>query len=624
MLLETVRSPEDLKRLTPDEMQTLCAEIRQELIHTVSRNGGHLASNLGIVELTLALHRVFDFSEDKIVFDVGHQSYVHKMITGRYDQFGTLRQYGGISGFPRREESIYDCFETGHASTAISAALGLARARDYLGKDYSSVALVGDGALTGGMCYEALNDAGSSGVRMIVLLNDNEMSIARNVGALSEKLTNLRVSSEWQNAKLAVRRFRRIPVIGKPVYQTVHAAKTVAKTALLRADSIGFFEALGFEYFGPIDGHDLAGLEKTLRMAKSFNGPCVIHVKTKKGYGYDKAEERPEVFHGTPPFLVETGDRMETPACPSSGHVMADTLIEMAEKDSRVVAVTAAMPLGTGLDHFRDRFPDRMIDVGIAEEHAVTMAAGMAAGGMRPYFAVYSTFFQRCYDQMIHDVAMQRLPVVFLLDRSGIGGEDGKTHHGLYDLAEVLPVPGMRVLAPCDTRELREMLLWTMRQDGPVTIRYARDGVDLREYQPGGFHPGKWTCVYSENRPDTALLCVGTMVRQGISAAKTLHKQGISASVYNCSTLKPLDENTLRAVQNIPYFTLEEHMITGGFGSFVREKCAELGLNPPAICFGVGDVYLQHGSHSLLMRDAGLDAETIARQITEKTERNRK
>ena len=586
MLLETIRSPGDLKRLTPDELQTLSAEIRQELIHTVSRNGGHLASNLGVVELTLALHRVFDFSEDKIVFDVGHQSYVHKLITGRYDQFHTLRQHGGISGFPRREESIYDCFETGHASTAISAALGLARARDFQGKDYTSVAFVGDGALTGGMCYEALNDAGSSGIRMIVLLNDNEMSIARNVGALSEKLTNLRVSSEWQNAKLAVRRFRQIPVVGKPVYRMVHTAKTMAKTALLRADSIGFFEALGFEYFGPIDGHDLAGLEKTLRMAKDYNGPCVIHVKTKKGYGYDKAEERPEIFHGTPPFLVETGDRTEMPACPSSGHVMADTLIEMAEKDTRIVTVTAAMPLGTGLDHFGERFPDRMIDVGIAEEHAATMAAGMAAGGMRPYFAVYSTFFQRCYDQMIHDVAMQHLPVVFLLDRSGIGGEDGKTHHGLYDLAAVLPIPGMTVLAPCDTRELREMLLWTARQDGPVTIRYARDGRDLREYHPKEFRPGKWTCVYSGEKPEIAMLCVGTMVRQGISAAKLLKEQGISAAVYNCSTVKPLDEDTLKTVQTIPYFTLEEHMITGGFGACVREKCGETGWNPPEICFG--------------------------------------
>ena len=331
MVLETNREPEHLRKLNTDQLGVLCSEIRRELIHTVARTGGHLASNLGVVELTVALHRVFDFRKDRIIFDVGHQSYVHKMITGRLKQFETLRQYGGISGFPRRDESPYDCFETGHASTSISAALGMARARDFLKEDYATIAFVGDGALTGGMCYEALNDAGNAGTRMIVILNDNEMSIAKNVGALSSSLTNLRVSSEWQNAKLAVRRFRRIPIIGKPVYQVMHAAKTMAKTALVRADSIGFFETLGFEYFGPIDGHNIQGLEKTLRKARSFNGPCVIHVKTRKGYGYDKAEERPEIFHGTPPFYVETGDRTEKPDCPSSGHVMAYTLGEMAE-----------------------------------------------------------------------------------------------------------------------------------------------------------------------------------------------------------------------------------------------------------------------------------------------------
>ncbi len=613
MLLEAIRGPQDLKQLNQEQILTLCGEIRQELIRTVARNGGHLASNLGAVELTLALHRVFDFTKDRLIFDVGHQSYVHKMITGRYRQFDTLRQYGGISGFPRRDESPYDCFETGHASTAISAALGMARARDYLGGENAVIALVGDGALTGGMCYEALNDAGNSRTRMIVILNDNEMSIARNVGALSASLTNLRVSSRWQKAKLAAHRFRRIPVIGKPVYRVLHAAKTMAKTALVRADSIGFFETLGFEYFGPLDGHNVEGLEKTLRKAKEFSGPCVIHVKTKKGYGYDKAEERPEIFHGTPPFLVESGDRAEKPECPSSGHVMADTLIEMAENDPRIVAITAAMPLGTGLDHFQEKYPDRMMDVGITEEHAATMAAGLAAGGMRPYYAVYSTFFQRCYDQMIHDVAMQQLPVVFLLDRSGVGGEDGKTHHGLFDFAETLPVPGMQVLAPCDTRELRRMLLWTAGQNGPVAIRYARAGNDLPAYRDEAFIPGKWQRLL--NGGDLALLCVGTMARSGMRVAGLLREKGFRAAVYNCSSLKPADEDALKEIQGIPFFTLEEHMIQGGFGSWLREKCAEAGLKGPEICFGVPDMFLQHGSHRLLMKDAGLDAEQIAERI---------
>lgn len=613
LLLETIRGPEDLKKLNQDQIHTLCDEIRQELIRTVSQNGGHLASNLGIVELTLALHRVFDFQRDKIIFDVGHQTYVHKMITGRLNRFGTLRQYDGLSGFPKRDESPYDCFETGHASTSISAALGMARARDFRGEDHAVIALIGDGALTGGMCYEALNDAGNAGTRMIVLLNDNEMSIARNVGALSSRLTNLRVSSKWQNTKLAVRRFRRIPVIGEPVYHVMHAAKTMMKTALVKGDSIGFFETLGFEYFGPIDGHDVAGLEKTLRKAKEFNGPCVIHVKTKKGFGYEKAEERPEIFHGTPPFLVETGDRAEKPECHSSGHIMAETLMEMAETDSRIVAVTAAMPLGTGLDHFAEKYPERMVDVGIAEEHAATMAAGMAAGGMRPYFAVYNTFFQRCYDQMIHDVAMQKLPVVFLLDRSGIGGEDGKTHHGLFDFAATLPVPGVQVLAPADARELKHMLRWTLSQDDPVVIRYARSGESVPGRKDEKFRPGVWQQILRGK--DAALLCVGTMVRHGMTAAKLLGERGISVSVYNCSTVKPLDEETLRKIGNTPFYTLEEHMQTGGFGSFVCEKCAKLSLRRPDICFGVADIYLQHGRHDLLMKDAGLTPEQIAESI---------
>ena len=622
MLLETIRGPEDLKKLSRPDMETLGAEIRQELIHTVSRNGGHLASNLGVVELTLALHRVFDFPRDRIVFDVGHQSYVHKMITGRYRQFATLRQHQGISGFPRRAESPYDCFETGHASTSISAALGMARARDYRGENHQCIAFVGDGALTGGLCYEALNDAGNSGTRMIVILNDNEMSIAPNVGALSIRLTNLRVSSEWQSAKSAMHRFRSIPVVGKPVYRIAHAGKTLMKTALVKGDSIGFFETLGFEYFGPIDGHNLEGLEKTLEKAKNFDGPCVIHVKTKKGYGYDKAEERPEIFHGTPPFLVETGDRTELPDCPSSGHVMATTLMEMADQDPRIVAITAAMPLGTGLDHFAEKYPERLIDVGIAEEHATTMAAGLASGGMRPYFAVYATFFQRCYDQMIHDVAMQDLPVVFLLDRSGIGGEDGKTHHGLFDFAETLPVPGMTVLAPCDARELKRMLEWTQGEHGPVAIRYAKAGNDLPEKKDTPFRPGKWEVL--RKGKDLTILAAGTMVRQALQVAARLQKKGLEAAVVNCSSIRPLDRDLLRKNAAVPLFTLEEHMKTGGFGEYVAMCCLEMNQPAPAEILAVDDIFPLHGSHSLLMKDVGLDPETICDRILRKLERSRK
>ena len=613
-MLEKIKSSSDLKKLNDDELQTLCAEIRRELIQTVSENGGHLASNLGVVELTVALHRVFDTPGDKIVFDVGHQSYVHKMITGRYEKFGTLRKYGGISGFPKREESEYDCFETGHASTAVSAALGLARARDYRKENYHVIALTGDGAMTGGMCYEALNDAGNTDTQLTVILNDNEMSIAPNVGALSSYLTHLRISSGYQSAKKQVRRISRIPVIGKLIYRPIHNIKRVLKSMMMRNKDLGFFEALGFQYFGPIDGHDLKSLEETLRQAKNHKGPCVIHVLTIKGYGYEQAEKKPEKFHGTPPFYIETGNRMKMPEDPSAGHRMADQLSEMAKTDPRIVAITAAMPLGTGLDHFAEKFPDRLIDVGIAEEHAATMAAGMAAGGMRPYFAVYSSFFQRCFDQMIHDVSMQRLPVVFLLDRSGIGGEDGQTHHGVFDFAALLPVPGMTVLSPCDANELCAMIRWTAQQDGPVAIRYGKDGVCMPETGKTEFVPGKWKTV--SGGKDLTLLATGSMVRIGLQVAEIMKKTKTEAGVVNCSSIKPLDEEYLKQMDpHVPVITLEEHMTTGGFGEFVTEKCRMLGIAEPADCIGVPDRFIAHGSHDRLLEDAGLSPEKIAERI---------
>ncbi len=613
-MLEKIKSSADLKKLNHDELQSLCAEVRRELIQTVSENGGHLASNLGVVELTVALHRVFDTPGDKIVFDVGHQSYVHKMITGRYEKFGSLRKYGGISGFPKRDESEYDCFETGHASTAISAALGLARARDFRKENHHVIALTGDGAMTGGMCYEALNDAGNTDTQLTVILNDNEMSIAPNVGALSSYLTHLRISSGYQSAKKRVRKISRIPVIGKMIYQPIHNTKRVLKSMVMRNKDLGFFEALGFQYFGPIDGHDLKSLEETLRQAKNYKGPCVIHVLTIKGYGYEQAEKKPEKFHGTPPFYIETGNRMKKPEDPSAGHRMADQLSEMAKTDPRIVAITAAMPLGTGLDHFAEKFPKRLIDVGIAEEHAATMAAGMAAGGMRPYFAVYSSFFQRCFDQMIHDVSMQRLPVVFLLDRSGIGGEDGQTHHGVFDFAALLPVPGITVLSPCDANELCAMIRWTAKQDGPVAIRYGKDGGCMPETEKTEFVPGKWKTVSAGK--DMILLATGSMVRIGLQVSEILKESDTEAGVVNCSSIKPLDEEYLKKMDpRVPVITLEEHMTTGGFGEYVTEKCRMLGINEPADCIGVPDRFIAHGSHDRLLEDAGLSPERIAKRI---------
>ena len=663
MHLNEIQSPETLRAMTASEVSDLAGEIREELIQTVARNGGHLASNLGAVELTLALHRVFHAPEDKLIFDVGHQSYVHKMITGRFDRFHTLREYGGISGFPKRGESEYDCFETGHASTAISAALGFARARDFRGEGYDVVAVVGDGALTGGMCYEALNDAGHGHTRMIVVLNDNEMSIAPNVGALSAYLTRLRISGGWRSAKKRVRHLNNTPL--KPIYRLIHSGKSMMKSVIMKDSDVGFFEALGFQYFGPIDGHDIVSLENTFRQARDAQGPCVIHVLTLKGHGYEQAERKPEAFHGTPPFYIETGSRIKLPDSPSCGHIAGNTLAELSRNDTRIVAVTAAMPLGTGMDHYAEIFPSRLIDVGIAEEHAATMCAGMAAGGMKPYFAVYGSFFQRCYDQMIHDVAMQRLPVTFLLDRCGIGGEDGQTHHGLFDLAAALPVPGMNVLAPADAEELVEMIRWSAGSEEPCVIRYPKylprrekgegngNGEDAEPKEETGaaegkdsgenriFRFGKWQVV--REGTDGVILAVGSMVAAAVEiadllagkedalkaspagrrdskgrSAEKMTSRRISLRVVNCSTVKPLDEAFLESVPaDLPVFTLEEHMLIGGFGAFVRSFWEGKAVRPKVTCFGVRDVFIQHGDHDHLLADAGLKPEQVALAIRE-------
>lgn len=613
MHLKDVKAPIDLKGLSYDELYALAAEIREELVTTVAQRGGHLASNLGVVELTMALHRVFDMPRDKLVFDVGHQSYVHKLLTGRYALFSTLRSFGGLSGFPKRCESEYDVFETGHSSTAISAALGLARARDYRGEDHAVIALVGDGALTGGMCYEALNDAGNAATKLIVILNDNEMSIAPNVGALSRYLTDIRVSKGWTSTKKKVKfRLNRIPMIGKPLYRCINWAKDSVKSLLVKED--GFFTALGFHYFGPIDGHDLKSMERTLRLARDFDGPAVIHVLTRKGYGYDKAEERPEIFHGTPPFYVETGGLRTASALPSFGKTAALILADMAEDDPRIVTITAAMPGGTGLDHFQKAFPDKMLDVGIAEEHAVTMAAGLAAGGMKPYFAVYATFFQRSYDQTIHDVCMQRLPVTFLLDRAGLAGEDGATHHGVFDLAALLPVPGMTVLAPRDLAELQAMVRWTQDYQAPCAIRYGRTSIDLSSRYPyPGFTLGRWEQM--EQGDDCALLAVGSMVAEALKTREQLMQMGIRAAVINCSTVKPMDEAMLRSLKDKPIITMEEHVLIGGFGSAVSAFCVAEEMPGPVVSFGIADTFVQHGRRDQLMKYLGLEPKQMAARI---------
>lgn len=616
MRLEQIESPHVLKDLSIDELNDLAGQIRTELVATTARNGGHLASNLGVVELTLALHRVFDMPADKLIFDVGHQSYVHKLLTGRYERFHTLRTYGGISGFPKRNESEYDVFETGHASTAISAALGMARARDQLGQKHQVIALVGDGAMTGGMCYEALNDAGNTKTRMIVILNDNEMSIARNVGALSHYLTNLRASKGWKDAKTVVRGgLEMIPLIGRPIANCIEWVKDSVKSIFVNEQQEGFFDALGFRYYGPIDGHDLPGLIRTLEIVKDKREPVIVHVLTQKGHGYDQAEKKPEIFHGTPPFYVETGDRRKVGTLPSYGTVMAKTLADMADTDKRIMTITAAMPSGTGLNHFRDRHPARMLDVGIAEEHAVTMAAGMAAGGLKPYFAVYASFFQRGYDQMIHDVCNQNLPVTMVLDRAGLVGEDGETHHGVWDLASMLPIPNMTILAPRDIGELRAMLRWTAEHEGPCAIRYGKNSVDLSGRYPNreSFIPSKWETL--EEGSDCTLLAVGSMVETAIVVHDMLAKRGIRARLVNASTVKPLDEKLLLEIADKPVFTLEEHVRTGGFGALVCDFLTESGFDAPAKVFALPDAFVTHGSRNLLLDEHGLSPEKIADEV---------
>lgn len=616
MRLDEIESPRALREMSIDEMYALAGQIRAELIATVARRGGHLASNLGVVELTLALHRVFDLATDRLVFDVGHQSYVHKLLTGRYAQFHTLRTYGGLSGFPKRSESVYDAFETGHASTAISAALGLARARDQLGQRHQVIALVGDGAMTGGLCYEALNDAGNSKTPMIVILNDNEMSIARNVGALSQHLTHLRASRGWNDTKHAVRTgLRRIPVVGRPLANMAQWMKDSVKSMLMDEPKEGFFDALGFRYYGPIDGHDLSSLIRTLEQVRDTREPVLIHVLTQKGHGYDMAERKPEIFHGTPPFYVETGDRRNVSALPSYGTVMARRLAELADHDEKIVTITAAMPSGTGLNHFQDRHPARMLDVGIAEEHAVTMAAGMAAGGLKPYFAVYASFFQRSFDQVLHDVCMTNLDVTFLLDRAGLVGEDGETHHGVWDLASLLPVPNMTVLAPRDVGELRTMLDWTVRRAGPCAIRYGKSSVDLSARYPNRaeFIPGRWERM--ESGTDCTLLAVGSMVETAVAVHDLLAAQGVHAALVNCASVKPMDEACLRQAAFAPVFTLEEHVRTGGFGAAVCSYYAEQKMQADLTCFALPDAFVTHGSRTLLLDKLGLSAEKITGAI---------
>lgn len=615
MKLADLVSPAQLRDCSQEELKALAQEIRQDIIRVVSRNGGHLASNLGVVELTLALHRAFDCPRDRLIFDVGHQCYAHKLLTGRYAQFSTLRQTGGLSGFPRRDESEYDAFGAGHASTAISAALGMARARDLMQESYKVAAVVGDGALTGGMCYEALNDAGSRKTPLMVVLNDNGMSISRNVGAVSGQLTRLRVSRGWLGMKRAIAdALRRAPVAGEMLHRGFSRIKNGVRNILVRDK---FFTSLGFRYFGPIDGHDMQGMETVFRRLREMQEPVVVHVVTKKGAGFSDAEKKPEKYHGVSPFQMENG-LLRGRAAPSLGAAAGEWLTKLAGANPKICVITAAMTDSAGFGGFARTYPQRLFDVGIAEEHAVTTAAGMAAAGMRPFVAVYETFLQRGYDQMLVDVCLQRLPVCFLMDRAGLGGEDGPTHHGVFGVSMLRHMPNMTVLAPRCEEELRQMLSFALTADGPVAIRYPRavSGPDLA-YQ-GPFRPGKWEKI--RDGADGTLLAASGILGECMQAAEAMEGQGVHLSLYNASSLRPLDEETLLqlARQGTPIFTAEEHCLSGGFGSAVAEFAARQGLAAPRAMLGFEPGFIPHGARGQLLRAQGMDAAGIAEAIRRK------
>ncbi len=617
MLLEQIHDPSDLKRLSLKQLRQLAGELRAEIVRVVSERGGHLASNLGMVELTIAIHYVFDTPEDKLVMDVGHQSYAHKLLTGRYAQFQRLRQRDGASGFPQVEESEYDALTAGHASTAISAALGMARTRDIMHGENHVIALVGDGALTGGMCYEALNDAGQSKTRLVVILNDNDMSIARNVGAVSRYLTRLRQSKGYLAVKQGVRnRLEGIPKVGKPLFHALEKTRNLVRYLFVDDQ---FFAALGFKYIGPVNGHDLKQLIRVLRRSKNQEQPLLIHVVTQKGKGYQPAEDHPDQYHGVAPFYIESGDcKLESQT--SSGSVIARELIEMADSDIRVCAITAAMPMGTGMQAFQNAHPDRFFDVAIAEEHAVTMAAGMASQGMKPYVAIYSTFLQRAYDQILLDVCRNDLPVTFLIDRAGLVGEDGATHQGVFDLSYLRSIPGLVIAAPRDVRDLKKLIGLSQSANCPMAIRYPRECEDMG---PGiqsqrDIKIGEWELL-SAGR-DVMIFAVGRMVSLSMQAAIELMGKGISAGVTDARFVAPMDAELLaRQAREVKLVvTVEENVRSGGFGEGVLDVLARARIMTPVLTLAVPDRYISHATIAQQLDECGLDALGIARRIQER------
>ena len=603
-VLPSIQNPRDLRLIKKELLPTLCEELRQVIIDTASHNGGHLGSSLGAVEIITALHYVFNTPDDKIVFDTGHQAYAHKLLTGRQKEFATIRTQNGLSGFPKRTESEYDTFGAGHASTAISAALGLAIARDQRKEKNKVVAVVGDGCLTGGMAYEAMQNAGLLRTDMLVILNDNQMFISKRVGALGKALTKLLTTKYMQLAEEKATNFlKRFDELGNNAAKLAKRARSILFPGTL-------FEEMGFRYFGPVNGNDINEMIEVLENLKDVKGPVMLHVVTKKGKGYKPAEEKPTKFHGIGIFDVETGDSLGKSSALTFTKAFSDALLKLAEKDTSIAAITAAMPEGTGLDAFRDKFPSRYFDVGIAEEHAATFAAGLAAGGVKPIVALYSTFAQRCYDQILHDICLQKLPVVFALDRAGLVGEDGPTHHGVFDLSFLRDIPNLILAAPADENEMQHMLKTAFDAKAPFVLRYPRGtgfGVKLDD-EPQDLPIGKG--VWLKKGKDATILAIGNRVHPALAAVEALKKHKIDCGVVNMRFVKPLDTQIIDEALKVSkhLVTVEDNMLAGGFGSAVAEYLADKQANFKLLRLGIGDEFVEHGKVANLFDKLGLNA----------------
>lgn len=613
-MLERIQKANDIKNLKREELPQLAQEIREFLVDKVSRTGGHLASNLGVVELTMAMHLVFDLPDDKIIWDVGHQSYTHKILTGRKEGFETLRQYGGMSGFPKRKESDCDAFDTGHSSTSISAGVGLVKARDLRGESHSVISVIGDGSLTGGMAYEALNNASQLDTNFIIVLNDNYMSISENVGGMSKYLDKIRTADFYTGLKKGVTRtLEQIPVVGDSLIEQIRKTKSSIKQLVVPGM---FFEDMGITYLGPVPGHDVSMLCRAFKEAKKIEGPVLIHVMTTKGKGYEPAENEPSKFHGISPFQIETGEVKTKSSKDSYTDIFGKVMCDEAMKRKDIVAITAAMKDGTGLSRFQRMFPERFFDVGIAEEHAVTFAAGLAAGGIKPVFAVYSSFLQRGYDQLIHDVGLQNLPVVFAVDRAGLVGSDGETHQGIFDLSYLSSIPNMTVLSPKHKWELADMLRFAIQHEGPIAIRYPRGAAyDQYEEFRSPVVYGKSEMIYEEK--DIAVISMGHMFSEAVKVRESLKREGYSCTLVNGRFVKPLDGAciTKLAENHKLIAVMEENVLTGGYGMQVLSFAGEQSLDVKVLPLALPDDYVEHGSVDQLRKETGIDEETMVKKI---------